>query len=77
MRLAATILLAALAGAGGAQAADAPVFKLVRSDEDYGYLAKADRTGLDALRYIPVGPDAYLALGGEGSASWSGFRVCF
>lgn len=59
------IFLAALVGAGVAQAADAPAFKLVRSDEDYGYLAKADRAGLDTLRYIPVGPDAYLALGGE------------
>jgi hypothetical protein len=51
--------------AGAAHAADAPAFKLVRSDENYGYLAKADRSGLDALRYIPVGADAYLTQGGE------------
>jgi hypothetical protein len=52
--------------AGAAQAAEPPAFKLVRSDEDYGYLQSAPKlTGLDRLRYIPVGSDAYLTLGGE------------
>jgi len=60
-------LLSALVGAAGvAQAAEPPAFKLIRSDETYAYLAKTpDRTGLDTLRYIPVGADAYLTLGGE------------
>lgn len=58
-------MLLGLALAGGAQAAEPPPFKLVRSDESYAYLAKADRAGLDALCYIPVGDAAYLTLGGE------------
>lgn len=66
MRLAAALLLAALANAGAATAAEAPAFKPVRSDEDYGYLHNvAERTGLDPLRYIPLADDAYLSLGGE------------
>jgi len=66
VKLAAPLLLAALAGAGVAQAAEPPAFKPVRSDEDYGYLSTVeDRTGLDPLRYIPLGGDAYLSLGGE------------
>ena len=32
--------LVGLAMAGAAHAAEAPPFKLIRSDEDYGYLAK-------------------------------------
>ncbi|MGH1560798.1 hypothetical protein ACRAWD_30180 [Caulobacter segnis] len=64
MKLVATVLLAALAST--AQAAEAPAFLPVRSDEDYSYLRNvADRTGLDPLRYIPLGDDAYLSLGGE------------
>ena len=64
MKLIASVLFAGLATA--AQAADAPAFKPVRSDEDYGYLRDvADRTGLDSLRYIPVGRDGYLSFGGE------------
>ncbi|USQ93905.1 alginate export family protein [Caulobacter sp. RL271] len=60
------VLLAAMALAGSAQAADAPAFKPVRSDEDYGYLRDVqDRQGLDPLRYIPLGGEAYLSLGGE------------
>ncbi|PZR35933.1 MAG: alginate export family protein [Caulobacter segnis] len=59
-------MLAVLASAGAAQASEPPAFKLVRSDEDYGYLRKvADRTGLDPLRYLPLGGDAYLSFGGE------------
>lgn len=62
----AAVLAAALLTAGAAQAAEPPAFKLVRSDEDYGYLKSAPNlTGLDALRYIPLGQDAYLSLGGE------------
>ncbi len=58
--------LVGLAMAGAAHAAEAPPFKLIRSDEDYGYLAKVpDKTGLDALRYIPIGDAGYLSLGGE------------
>ena len=61
-----TVALAILAVAGGARAAEAPAFKPVRSDEDYGYLRNVtDRVGLDALRYIPLGDVAYLSLGGE------------
>jgi hypothetical protein len=63
MNLAASVLAAVLASSGAAHAAEA--FKPVRSDETYAYLATADRTGLDVLRYIPVGGDAYLTLGGE------------
>ncbi len=59
----AALLGLALAGAAHA---DQPAFKLVRADEDYSYLAKApERTGLDSLRYIPVGDEGYLTLGGE------------
>ena len=58
--------LVGLAMAGAAHAAEAPPFKLIRSDEDYGYLAKVpDKTGLDALRYIPIGDAGYMSLGGE------------
>ena len=64
MKRVAIVLLAALASA--AQASEAPAFKPVRSDEDYGYLRDvADRGGLDPLRYIPLGGEAYLSLGGE------------
>jgi hypothetical protein len=52
----AVTLAAAFVACDASQAADAPAFKLVRSDENYGYLAKADRSGLDALRYIPSAP---------------------
>jgi len=62
----AVVFAAALLVAGAAQAAEPPAFKLVRSDEDYGYLKSAPKlTGLDPLRYIPLGQDAYLSLGGE------------
>ena len=41
-----TAALAILAAASAAQAAEAPAFKPVRADEDYGYLRNvADRTG--------------------------------
>jgi hypothetical protein len=63
MNFAATALAAVLASASAAQAAEA--FKPVRADETYAHLATADRTGLDVLRYIPVGGGAYLTLGGE------------
>lgn len=64
MTLVATVMLSALAGA--AQAAKTPAFKPVRSDEDYGYLRNvSERTGLDPLRYIPLGDTVYLSLGGE------------
>lgn len=66
MKYVAAALLVALAGAGTAGAAEAPAFKPVRSDEDYGYLRGVqDRQGLDPLRYIPLGGQAYLTLGGE------------
>lgn len=66
MKLVTPIVLVALASAGAAQASESPAFKLVRSDEDYGYLRNVtDRTGLDPLRYVPLGGDAYLSLGGE------------
>ena len=62
MSATAALLAAALAG----PIAEPPAFKLVRSDEDYGYLRDVeDRRGLDALRYIPLGGDAHLGLGGE------------
>jgi len=66
VKLVTPIVLAALASAGAAQASEPPAFKLVRSDEDYGYLCNAtNRTGLDPLRYVPLGDDAYLSFGGE------------
>jgi hypothetical protein len=59
-------LLAGLLATGAVQAAEPPAFKLVRADEDYVYLKSAPKlTGLDPLRYIPVGEDGYLTLGGE------------
>jgi hypothetical protein len=64
--LAAPLLLAALASAGVAEAAEPPAFKPVRSDEDYAYLREVEKhAGLDPLRYIPLGGEAYLSLGGE------------
>ncbi|MBO9706629.1 MAG: alginate export family protein [Caulobacter sp.] len=58
--------LALAADGAEAFAAEARPFRPVRSDEDYGYLRDADeRTGLDRLRYIALGRDAYLSLGGE------------
>ncbi|WP_184720000.1 alginate export family protein [Caulobacter sp.] len=64
MSTAAALLALGLAGAGAAP--PPPAFKPVRSDEDYSYLqGVADRTGLDPLRYIPLGGQAYLSLGGE------------
>lgn len=41
--------------------------KLFRSDEDYSALGKpgVDRSGILALKYIPLGSDDYLSLGGE------------
>lgn len=66
MKLVAPILLAALASVGGARATEAPAFKPVRSDEDYGYLRNVTKpSGLDPLRYVPLGGDAYLSFGGE------------
>ncbi|TCS11914.1 alginate export family protein [Caulobacter sp. BK020] len=66
MRLTTSVLLAALATAGVARAAEIPAFKPVRSDEDYGYLGDvSDRTGLDPLRYIRLGDGVHLGLGGE------------
>ncbi|MET3667238.1 alginate export family protein [Caulobacter sp. 1776] len=66
MKLATTVLLAAMACAGAPQAMEGPPFKPVRSDEDYSYLRGVqDRAGLDTLRYIPLGGGAYLSLGGE------------
>ncbi|ADG10570.1 alginate export family protein [Caulobacter segnis] len=61
MSVTASLLAAALAGP-----AQPPAFKPVRSDEDYGYLRDVrERQGLDALRYIPLGGDAYVGFGGE------------
>jgi hypothetical protein len=64
-RTAALALAAAFAVGGVGHAADAPPFKPIRSDESYAYLADEPGAGLDGLRYIPLGPDAYLSLGGE------------
>jgi hypothetical protein len=61
----AVTLAASFAACDASQAADAPPFKLIRSDESYGYLADNPGAGLDGLRYSPLGPDAYLSLGGE------------
>lgn len=61
MSFTAALLAAALAGPTAP-----PPFKPVRSDEDYGYLRDAEaRAGLDALRYVPLGGDAYVGFGGE------------
>jgi hypothetical protein len=60
--------LAALAASsicGEVGAAEGPSFKLIRSDESYAYLADGARSGLDELRHVPLGSDAYLSLGGE------------
>jgi len=64
--MSAAILAAALLSAAATQAAEPPPLKLVRSDEDYGYLKSSPRlTGLDPLRHIALNSDAYLSLGGE------------
>ena len=66
MKASAILLALLLAAAGSARCAEPPAFKPVRSDKSYGYLRDtADRTGLDSLRYLPLGGDAYLSLGGE------------
>ena len=64
---AALAVIAALGAFKTGHAADAPSFKLIRSDETYAYLADKPHTGLDDLRYIPLGSvdDVYLSLGGE------------
>ena len=60
------VAVAILAATSAARAEEAPAFRAVRADEDYGYLRNApDRAGLDRLRYIPLGNAAYLSLGGE------------
>lgn len=59
-------MITSLLAAAAVQAAEPPAFKPVRSDEDYGYLRTVqDRANLDPLRYIPLGGDAFLSLGGE------------
>lgn len=59
-------MIAALLAVAAVRAAEPPAFKPVRSDEDYGYLKTVqDRANLDPLRYIPLGGDAFLSLGGE------------
>lgn len=61
-------LTATLGVCGVAQAAEPPTFKLIRSDENYRYLAdKPSASPGDQLRYIPLSddPDVYLSLGGE------------
>ncbi len=58
----------ALCGAASARAAEQPPFKLVRSDEDYGYLRATPPTSAgDRLRFMPLDDtgSAYLSLGGE------------
>lgn len=61
MSISAALLAAVMAGP-----ITPPPFKPVRSDEDYGYLSDVQaRMGLDALRYIPLGGDAYVGFGGE------------
>lgn len=66
MKRVAPILLTVMTSVGAARAADAPAFKPVRSDEEYGYLREVpQRAGLDPLRYIPLSREAYLSLGGE------------
>lgn len=61
-----SVVAAVLASALASPPAQPPAFKPVRSDEDYGYLREVqDRQGLDPLRYIPLGGDAYFGLGGE------------
>lgn len=66
LALAAIAALAASVASAGAS--DAPAFKPVRSDEDYGYLrTTGPLTGADRLRFIPLNASerAYLTLGGE------------
>ena len=51
------------------QAAEAPVFKLIRYDESYAYLRDPSQRSdyLDAIKFIPLttNGDWYLTLGGE------------
>lgn len=58
----------ALGGAASVHAGDSPPpFKLIRSDEDYSYLADPGRRSSleDQLKYIRLGDSGYLSLGGE------------
>jgi len=65
----ASLMLGAMLGVCSvAQAAEPPPFRLIRSDENYRYLADPSAaTPGDRLRYIPLSdnPDIYLSLGGE------------
>lgn len=59
--------LGSFALASLAAAEEAAPFKLVRSDEDYGRLADPvlRAAAPEAYKYLPVGSDAYVSLGGE------------
>src|SRR4051812_3005657 len=48
-------------------ASSAPTYSVVRWDEDYSYLKDtANRTDFfDPIKYIPLGTDTYLSLGGS------------
>src|SRR5437867_2972132 len=62
-------LVLALSGGPFVQAAEAPVFKLIRYDESYAYLRDPSQRSeyLDAIKFIPLTTNGewYLTLGGE------------
>ena len=70
------IAAAMLPGLAIAQETGRPAFKLHRFDEDWrGLCNPAQRTALfDPLKCIPLGPDAYLTLGGELRERFEGVR---
>lgn len=74
-KLALLALASTFIGCGVGHAADAPPFKLIRSEESYAYLAGKPGSGLDSLRYIPLGPDAYVSLGGEARLRMDSFEA--
>lgn len=67
MRTRALLLLAVLPWAAQAGADTDPPFQLMRFDENYAYLKDAPQPlgWDDSIKYLPIGADAYLSLGGE------------
>lgn len=42
-----------------------PAFRPIRYQEDYAHLARRRREGWDAIKYVPLGGDAYVSFGGQ------------
>jgi hypothetical protein len=56
-----------------------PAYQALRQNEDWSVLADEARTGVDAIKYLPLRDDraVWLSLGGEArlrGEAWDGFR---